>query len=67
MLLAKDDKLSASYYEASVKRPEALPSLTGSARADVCVIGGGLAIGPQRRASHRRLCVRRCDRIAIAG
>jgi gamma-glutamylputrescine oxidase len=43
MLLAKDDKLSASYYEASVTRPEALPALAGSLRADVCVIGGGLA------------------------
>ena len=43
MLLAKDDKLSASYYEASVARPAALPSLSGSKRADVCVVGGGLA------------------------
>ena len=43
MLLAKDDKLSASYYEASVTRPEALPALAGSVRADVCVVGGGLA------------------------
>ncbi|MBV8633026.1 MAG: FAD-binding oxidoreductase [Burkholderiaceae bacterium] len=43
MLLAKDDKLSASYYEASVTRPAPLPHLTGSMRADVCVVGGGLA------------------------
>jgi len=43
MLLAKDDKLSASYYEASVIRPAALPSLGGNVRADVCVVGGGLA------------------------
>ena len=43
MLLAKDDKLSASYYEASVTRPAALPPLAGSVRADVCVVGGGLA------------------------
>src|SRR6185437_11600543 len=43
MLLAKDNKLSASYYEASVARPAALPPLGGSVRADVCVVGGGLA------------------------
>jgi gamma-glutamylputrescine oxidase len=43
MLLAKDDKLSASYYEASVVRPAPLPPLAGSVRADVCVVGGGLA------------------------
>lgn len=43
MLLAKDDKLSASYYEASVTRPEASSPLSGKVRADVCVVGGGLA------------------------
>ena len=31
----------SSYYEASVTRPDAAPPLTGSATADVCVIGAG--------------------------
>ena len=32
-----------SYYEASVQRAAALPPLSGSTSADVCVVGGGLA------------------------
>ena len=32
-----------SYYEATVTRPAASPSLAGSVAADVCVVGGGYA------------------------
>lgn len=32
-----------SYYEASVTRPQPLPSLAGNINADVCVVGGGYA------------------------
>ncbi|MFA9217893.1 MAG: NAD(P)/FAD-dependent oxidoreductase, partial [Sphingomonadaceae bacterium] len=32
-----------SYYEASVTRPPASPALAGRVRADVCVVGAGLA------------------------
>ena len=43
MLLTKDNKLTSSYYEASVSRPASEPSLAGQIDADVCVVGGGLA------------------------
>ncbi len=32
-----------SWYEASVTRPPARPALAGDIRADVCVVGGGIA------------------------
>jgi len=43
MLLNIDNKLTDSYYEASVKRPAASPALAGDLQVDVCVVGGGLA------------------------
>jgi gamma-glutamylputrescine oxidase len=44
MLLQSDTQLNQkSYYEASVARPAALPSLKGDIRADVVVVGGGFA------------------------
>lgn len=43
MLLNKDNKLTASYYEASAARPTASPALAGNIDADVCVVGGGFA------------------------
>lgn len=43
MLLNKDNKLTDSYYEASVSRPPTSPALAGDLDADVCVVGGGLA------------------------
>jgi len=43
MLLNKDNKLTASYYEASVTRPAAAPALAGNIDVDVCVVGGGFA------------------------
>jgi len=43
MLLNKDNKLTDSYYEASVSRPAVSPALAGSLDVDVCVVGGGLA------------------------
>lgn len=43
-LLQSDTQLNtASYYEASVQRPAPLPPLQGTQRADVVVVGGGLA------------------------
>jgi gamma-glutamylputrescine oxidase len=43
MLLSKDNKLTDSYYEASVTRPAVAPKLSGDINVDVCVVGGGLA------------------------
>ena len=43
MLLNIDNKLTDSYYEASVKRSAASPALAGDLQVDVCVVGGGLA------------------------
>lgn len=43
MLLNKDNKLTNSYYEASVSRPAESPTLAGNLKVDVCVVGGGLA------------------------
>lgn len=44
MLLKREDHLTQnSYYEASVSRPTPEASLTGAIRADVCVVGAGLA------------------------
>jgi gamma-glutamylputrescine oxidase len=34
---------SETWYEATVERGEALPALTGTVEADVCVVGAGLA------------------------
>lgn len=43
-LLRSDTQLNTdSYYEASVQRPSALPPLRGAVRADVVVVGAGLA------------------------
>ena len=43
-LLQSDTLLNQrSYYEASVQRAQALPPLQGQQRADVLVVGGGLA------------------------
>lgn len=41
MTLGRDKP--GTWYEATVDRGEALPPLAGTAEADVCVIGGGLA------------------------
>ncbi len=43
MLLSEDNKLTNSYYEASISRPAASPALAGNLNADVCIVGGGLA------------------------
>jgi gamma-glutamylputrescine oxidase len=44
MLLQRElSVIENSFYEAEVQRPAPLPPLSGSTRADVCVVGAGLA------------------------
>jgi gamma-glutamylputrescine oxidase len=43
MLLNIDNKLTDSYYEATVTRPAVSAALAANINADVCVVGGGLA------------------------